>query len=150
MPIKSRGKSKEAVSSPTEVRSRNMRKIRSTGMKPELAIRRLLYSNGYRYRLHRYDLPGRPDIVFSRRKKIVFVHGCFWHQHDVEQCKLSHRPKTNTSYWSVKLERNRTRDAQHLAILRRAGWSVFVVWECEIRSSLPNILKKLRAFLGPA
>jgi len=131
-------------------RSRNMRRIRSTGMKPEMLVRKLLYGAGYRYRLHRYDLPGRPDIVFANRKKIVFVHGCFWHQHDAGKCGLSHRPKSNTGYWLPKLERTRRRDAKHLVELKKLGWRVFVVWECELKKDTAILLRRLLNFLGPA
>lgn len=137
------------ASNVSEQRSRNMRRIRSTDMKPEWAVRRLLHSKGYRYRLHRYDLPGRPDIVFSRRRKIIFVHGCFWHQHDVSKCKLAHRPKSNTDYWFPKLARNRARDAYHLVALRDKGWDVFVLWECELKASPAIVWRRLRTFLGP-
>jgi len=118
-------------------------------MKPELAVRKLLFAAGYRYRLHRYDLPGRPDIVFAKRRKIVFVHGCFWHQHDAKLCKLTHRPKTNTSYWLPKLQRNRARDAKHEVELRKLGWRSLIVWECELRDNLQKLDAKLRKFLGP-
>jgi DNA mismatch endonuclease (patch repair protein) len=131
-----------------EIRRRNMRKIRSTGMKPELAIRKLLHKNGYRYRLHRYDLPGRPDIVFSGRRKIVFVHGCYWHQHDKPACKLAHRPKSNMSYWLPKLERNRRRDVEHISALKALGWSTLVIWECEIGKNPQRLFRRLRRFLS--
>jgi DNA mismatch endonuclease (patch repair protein) len=109
-------------------RRANMRAIRSTGMKPELAVRRLVHKMGYRFRLHRHDLPGRPDMVFPAKKKVIFVHGCFWHSHN---CKLAHDPKSNRDYWGPKLERNRLRDAKNLAALAAEGWESLVVWECE-------------------
>jgi len=109
-----------------------MRNIRSKGMKPEMAVRRLVHSLGYRYRLHAKELPGKPDLVFRRRRKVVFVHGCFWHQHSATTCKISHKPKSNTGYWNSKLARNVTRDNGHLERLKKTGWSVLIVWECEI------------------
>lgn len=124
-----------------------MKNIRSTGMKPELIVRKLLHKNGYRYRLHRYDLPGRPDIVFPGRQKIVLVHGCFWHQHENSRCKLTRRPKSNTGYWLPKLQRNRRRDAEHLVELRKLGWKVIVVWECELPGGEQKLLTRLQKFL---
>jgi DNA mismatch endonuclease (patch repair protein) len=90
-----------------ERRSSNMRAIRSKDMQPELMVRRLVHKLGYRFRLHRKDLPGKPDLVFASRRKVIFVHGCFWHSHD---CKAAHIPKSNAEYWEPKLERNRVRD----------------------------------------
>lgn len=110
-------------------RSENMRHIRSRDSKPEMMVRRLVYNLGYRYRLHRADLPGKPDMVFVSQRKVIFVHGCFWHAHG---CKLSHVPKTNVGYWSPKLERNRARDAEQAAALRALGWKRFIVWECDL------------------
>ena len=109
-----------------------MRRIRSKGTKPELAVRRLVHGLGYRYRLHRHDLPGRPDMVFPGRRKVVFVHGCFWHQHDDAACKLAHRPRSNLGYWGPKLARNRERDALHRVRLAELGWDVLVVWESQV------------------
>ena len=109
-------------------RSANMRAIRSKGMKPELAVRSLVHRLGYRFRLHRKDLPGKPDLVFGPRRKVIFVHGCFWHCHN---CKLAHDPKSNRGYWGPKLERNRTRDQNNIDALKAAGWECLVVWECE-------------------
>lgn len=112
-------------------RSENMRRIRSKGMKPELAVRRLVHGLGYRYRLHRRDLPGKPDLVFGTRRKVIFVHGCFWHSHENPACPDGRMPGTNQDYWLPKLKRNRERDTANLAALRAAGWDVLVVWECE-------------------
>src|SRR5579863_8250129 len=109
-------------------RSENMRAIRSKGMRPELAVRSLAHKLGYRFRLHRKDLPGKPDLVFASRRKVVFVHGCFWHSHG---CKAAHIPKTNQEYWGPKLERNKTRDAKSIEALQAEGWRSLVVWECE-------------------
>lgn len=112
-------------------RSTNMRAIRSKGMRPELAVRRLVHKLGYRFRLHRNDLPGKPDLVFVSRRKVIFVHGCYWHCHS---CKLAHTPKSNTAYWGPKLQRNRARDKKNLRSLRRQGWIPFVIWECELKN----------------
>lgn len=125
-------------------RSENMRAIRSKGMRPELAVRSLVHKLGYRFRLHRKDLPGKPDLVFVFRRKVIFVHGCFWHSHG---CKLSHTPKSNSAYWGPKLERNRTRDAKNLELLEDAGWNSLTIWECELGA--PDIVqKRATQFLG--
>lgn len=110
-------------------RSANMRAIRSKGMKPEMLVRRAVYRLGRRYRLHRKDLPGKPDLVFIGAKKAIFVHGCFWHQHP--GCREGRPPSSNQSYWGPKLARNVERDAQSLERLRAAGWQALVIWECE-------------------
>ena len=123
-----------------------MRAIRSKGMKPELAVRRLVHAMGYRYRLHRHALPGRPDMVFPGRRKVVFVHGCFWHQHADPACKIAHRPKSNLDYWLPKLERNVARDNQHRARLAELGWDVLVIWECEVNPG-DELAERIREFL---
>ena len=120
-----------------------MRKIRSKDTAPELVVRRLLYRLGYRYRLHGNKLPGRPDIVFYGRRKVVFVHGCFWHQHS--GCREGRTPSSRPEYWEPKLRRNRERDAAHFAQLRAMGWSVLVIWECEITDT-ESLGLRLRAF----
>jgi len=115
-------------------RSENMRRIRSKGMKPEMLVRSLVYGLGYRYRLHRRDLPGKPDLVFGPRKKAIFVHGCFWHGHDDPACVDGRRkPKSNLDYWLPKLARNKARDMEQEAELKRLGWAVLTIWECETR-----------------
>lgn len=122
-------------------RSANMRAIHSKDTGPEIIVRRLVYSLGYRYRLHRKDLPGKPDLVFASRRKVIFLHGCFWHGHD---CKRGSRiPKTNIEYWEKKLTRNKSRDAEHKTVLEEQGWSVFVIWECQTKNeaALKNLLK---------
>ncbi|KRQ99308.1 very short patch repair endonuclease [Bradyrhizobium valentinum] len=124
-------------------RSENMRRIKSTGMKPEMLVRRMVHGLGYRYRLHRKDLPGKPDLVFGPRRKVIFVHGCFWHGHERDGCLDARRPKSNTGYWNPKLTRNKERDAERIAALQANGWDVLVVWECETRND-----KALRARLG--
>lgn len=127
------------------IRSANMARIRSAGMTPEMIVRRTTHGLGYRYRLHRHDLPGRPDMVFGRRRKIIFVHGCFWHQH--VGCKAAHTPQSNVDYWLPKLARNVERDAGNLTKLKETGWQVLVIWECETKD-LGNLRHKLRNFLG--
>jgi len=131
-----------------EQRSANMSQIRSRDSKPEMLVRRLLHSLGYRYALHEKGLPGRPDLVFRRRRKIVFVHGCFWHQHASPTCREGRPPKSNDSYWGLKLKRNVERDSATRYALEDAGWNVLTIWECETRD--PEKLKdRLTAFLGP-
>lgn len=111
-------------------RSALMSRIRSKNTTSELVVRSLLHQLGYRFRLHRKDLPGRPDIVLPRHRKIVFVHGCFWHGHT---CKLGSKPKTNVSYWQTKIRTNRARDARNREELMGQGWTVLELWECEVR-----------------
>lgn len=130
-------------------RSEIMSGIRSQGTKPEITVRRLLHALGYRYRLHRKDLPGRPDLVFPRRRKVLFVHGCFWHQHGDDACRIARVPKSNVEYWVPKLERNVARDRENCARLRELGWKVHVVWECEVKAG-SGFLEKAREYLdGP-
>lgn len=114
-----------------EVRSRIMAQVKSKGMKPEMQVRRMLHGLGYRYRLHRSDLPGRPDLVFPSRRKVIFVNGCFWHYH--RGCERVRIPATNRDYWVAKLERNRSRDERNLSVLEETGWSALTAWECELR-----------------
>src|SRR5690606_3067519 len=120
-------------------RSQIMRAVKSRDTKPELVVRRLLHGMGYRYRLHRPDLPGKPDIVFTSRRKVIFIHGCFWHGHD---CPRGARvPATNTAYWIAKIGRNVTRDQKSLAELADAGWAALVLWECELGADLQERLR---------
>ena len=123
-----------------------MSNIRSKGMKPEMVVRRLVHSMGYRYRLHRKDLPGKPDLVFPGRRKLIFVHGCFWHQHEDPACKIVRRPKSNRDYWLPKLQRNAIRDKENLSQLSELGWNVLLVWECELEC-LDALRIKLQKFL---
>lgn len=109
-----------------------MSRIRSSNTSPELALRRALHALGIRFRLHRKDLPGKPDIVLPRHKTVVFVHGCFWHRH--AGCKVASTPKTNTAFWEEKFQRNMVRDERNTALLKGLGWKVLVVWECELGS----------------
>lgn len=111
-------------------RSENMRAIRAKNTTPEMVVRRLVYSLGFRYRLHGAHLPGKPDLVFSGLKKVIFIHGCFWHSH--ARCKEAHVPKTRQDYWAPKLNRNKTRDVENRRKLRVMGWDVLVLWECQL------------------
>lgn len=126
-----------------ERRSALMSRIRSIDTRPEIAVRKLVHRLGYRFRLHRPDLPGRPDIVLPRHMKIILVHGCFWHGHD---CRLASKPKSNGEYWSAKIMANKNRDAKNLAALQAAGWQVLEIWECEIRRG-EGIEEKVKHFL---
>ena len=122
-----------------------MRRVRSKDTTPELAVRRIISALGYRYRLHRKDLPGKPDIVFAARKKIIFVNGCFWHGH---HCRRGARlPKENRDYWRSKIARNMERDKSNRAELRRNGWRVQTVWECEILNFM-KLERTIEAFLS--
>jgi DNA mismatch endonuclease (patch repair protein) len=123
-----------------------MRAIRSTGTTPELTVRRLAHALGYRFRLHRKDLPGRPDLAFIARHKVVFVHGCFWHQHPEESCSDARIPKSRTEYWLPKLARNAARDIKHIDDLQAMGWKVLVVWDCETKDPR-RLALQLRKFL---
>jgi len=108
-----------------------MSRIRGKDTKPEMIVRRLVHAAGYRYRLHRRDLPGCPDLVFPGRGKVIFVHGCFWHRH---RCRYGRpMPSTRKAFWKRKLEANRARDRKNRRALRRQGWDVFVVWECQTK-----------------
>lgn len=120
-----------------EARSRLMSRVRSRDTTPERGVRTLLHGMGYRFRLHREDLPGTPDIVMPGRNLVIFVHGCFWHGHS---CKVDKMPKSKTEYWNPKIEANRERDLRKARKLRRMGWRVLTVWECELRS--PDKLRR--------
>ena len=115
----------------SETRSEIMRAVRSKDTKPEMVVRRLVHGMGYRYRLHRKDLPGKPDLVFPARRKVIFVNGCFWHGHDCT--RGSRQPKDNADYWLAKITRNVERDRTSIAILQAAGWQVQTIWECETK-----------------
>ncbi|MGA0594591.1 very short patch repair endonuclease [Enterovirga sp. CN4-39] len=127
-------------------RSARMALIRGANTKPELQVRRLLHGMGYRFRLHRRDLPGRPDIVFPARRKLFFVHGCFWHHH--EGCRVGHLPKTRQDYWKQKFATNKERDARNLSDVITLGWDAQVIWECEVKD-VAALSDRLRALLGP-
>ena len=127
-----------------EIRSQIMARVKSKGMKPEMRVRRLLHGLGYRYRLHSKDLPGKPDLVFPSRRKVVFVNGCFWHRHmDCEKVRI---PNTNREYWVAKLDRNSQRDQRNTSLLTEQGWRVNVVWECQL-SDISATTRRLVAFL---
>ncbi len=127
-------------------RSEVMARVRSTGSRPEMAVRRLVHASGYRYRLHGKRLPGRPDLVFGPRHKVIFVHGCFWHGHD---CKLGNRrPKTRTEFWNPKIDRNIQRDAETIRVLSEAGWASLVIWECQVAGH-EELRSRIAEFLGP-
>ena len=129
---------------PSPERRALMARIRAKDTKPEWIVRKLLHRAGYRYRLHVTNLPGRPDIVFGGRRKVVFVHGCFWHQHN--GCKHARIPKTRVNYWKQKFEANRKRDANAVSALARMGWETIAIWECE--TGCPEaVLPRLRRFL---
>lgn len=132
---------------PDEHRSRTMRAVKSKDTRPERIVRQLAHGMGYRYRLHRKDLPGKPDLVFGPRRKVVFVHGCFWHQHDAGSCRGGRVPKLREEYWRPKLERNKARDALTLVALEKAGWAALVLWECELKDR-ESVKKRLQGFLG--
>jgi len=125
------------------LRSEIMSRVMSKNTRPEMLVRRMLHKAGYRYRLHRGDLPGKPDLVFVARKKVIFVHGCFWHMH--EGCAQARVPKSRVEFWTAKLRSNRERDARNLVELSRLGWQTLVVWECELRR--PELLVKIQRFL---
>lgn len=125
-----------------EARSALMSRIRGKDTVPELYVRRLVHAMGYRYRLHRRDLPGTPDLVFAGRRKVIFMHGCFWHLHDDPNCKLARMPSSNQDYWKPKLERNRARDRENQRKLEALGWQVLVIWECQTRQKDPEPLRR--------
>lgn len=134
----------QAVKEELALRSRIMRAVKGRDTAPELLVRRIAHALGYRYRLHRKDLPGKPDLAFIGRRKLVFVHGCFWHGH---QCRRGARvPKSNRPYWVEKVARNKKRDAQHRRRLRSAGWTVLVIWECALKNHRA-IADRLQRFL---
>lgn len=128
-------------------RSETMARVKSRDTSAELKVRGLLTRLGYRYRLNRHDIPGKPDIAFIGRRKAIFVHGCFWHGHD---CKRGARaPKANADYWAAKIARNRARDAEVRERLGALGWSALTIWECELRDPV-EVAARLDAWLGPS
>ena len=127
-------------------RSLIMSRIRAKDTAPELLVRKFLFKHGYRYRLHVKTLPGKPDIVLAKYKTAIFVHGCFWHGHP--NCNKASLPKTRTEWWQEKITRNMTNDLRNLLLLEQAGWSVIVIWQCELRKNkayLNNLLTDFRA-----
>ncbi|GER09403.1 Very short patch repair protein [compost metagenome] len=126
-------------------RSRMMAGIKGKDTKPEMVVRKLIHGMGFRFRLHRRDLPGSPDLVFPRLRKVIFVHGCFWHRHP--GCRFAYTPKSNAEFWLTKLEGNMRRDAAVQDALAALGWDVMVVWECEA-ANVAELAKKIRVFLS--
>lgn len=129
-----------------EHRSWNMSRISGKNTSPEKKLRSLLFAAGYRFRLHAKDLPGKPDIIFRRKKTVIFVHGCFWHRHP--GCKLATTPKSNSDFWQEKFQRNVERDKQHVASLRSAGWKVGTIWECELEKNPDKCVAEIKRMLG--
>jgi DNA mismatch endonuclease (patch repair protein) len=128
-----------------EKRSYNMSRIEGKNTKPEIMVRKWLWSKGYRYKLYNKVLPGKPDIVFPGRKKVIFIHGCFWHRHD---CRYFKWPETNIEFWKQKIGSTVDRDNKNYALLSDAGWCYLVIWECETKEKDPeNLLRKIEAFL---
>lgn len=126
-------------------RSEIMRRVRSTDTTPELIVRKLAHSLGFRYRLYKKELPGKPDLVFSGKRKVIFVHGCFWHGH---KCKRGNRlPKKNREYWTKKIDANMKRDKKHVEELKMAGWSVLTIWECETKDQ-KSLIHKIVEYLN--
>lgn len=121
--------------------------VRGRDTKPEMRVRRPTHALGYRYRLHRRDLPGKPDLVFGPRRKVIFVHGCFWHRHPDPACKFARLPKSRKDFWLPKLEGNRERDERNNAMLTEMGWDVLEIWECETADA-DALAKKIKGFLG--
>lgn len=126
-------------------RSRMMSGIRGKDTKPEMRVRTFLHRDGFRYVLHRKDLPGKPDLTLPKYRAVVFIHGCFWHAHT--GCKYAAKPSTRPEFWAHKLGGNRARDARHILLLRQTGWRVAVVWECALRGSAETVLLGLSEFL---
>jgi DNA mismatch endonuclease, patch repair protein len=121
-----------------------MSRVRSKDSRPELLVRKLVFSLGYRYRLHQKNLPGRPDLVFKSRHKVIFVHGCFWHRHT--GCVLARMPKSRLDFWAPKLEGNKLRDRRNKKSLIQGGWKVLTIWECQLRN-LTRLRTTIRRFL---
>ncbi len=130
-----------------EERSRRMALVRSRDTKPELVVRRMVHSLGFRYRLHVSTLPGSPDLVFPRLGRVIFVHGCFWHRHPAKTCALARLPKSRQEFWLEKLNGNRERDLANLRKLRREGWKVLQIWECQLKDSA-KLQRRILRFLG--
>lgn len=130
-------------------RSDRMRCITSKNTRPEMIVRKTVHAMGYRYRLHQRNLPGSPDLVFPSRRKVIFIHGCFWHRHGDPLCKLSRLPKTRLDFWLPKLEANAQRDTLALANLDILGWSALVLWECELKDRA-SLQSRIGRFLDDA
>lgn len=128
----------------SEQRSAVMRRVRSVNTCPELLVQQVVHRLGFRFGLHAQNLPGKPDLILKRQKKVVFVHGCYWHQH---KCDAAKRPATNQRYWNRKLDNNVQRDKRNIYLLRRQGWRVLTVWECELRNT-ERVERRLFRFLN--
>ena len=129
-------------------RSNRMSRIRGKDTGPEMVVRRITHGMRYRYRLHVKDLPGCPDLVFRKRRRVIFVHGCFWHRHPDPSCKLARLPKSRLDFWLPKLERNAERDSENIRKLKSMGWDVLVIWECQLKDQT-SLREQIRAFLTP-
>ena len=130
----------EVIHKVSEQRSRNMSAIKSKNTKPEIAVRKLLHSMGFRFRLHRKDLPGSPDIVLPKYKTVIFVHGCFWHRH--ENCKYATTPKTRKEFWEKKFRENINRDNLNQANLSLKGWKIIIIWECQLKGDIKKLIRE--------
>jgi len=129
-----------------EQRSKNMSHIRSKDTSIELKVRKYLFSLGYRYRVNYKELPGKPDIVFTKKKIAIFIHGCYWHGHNCNS-RYAHVSKSNTDYWNTKIQRNQERDKRNIEQLEKDGWKVIVLWECEIKDNFEEKSKYILSFL---
>lgn len=127
-----------------DTRSYNMSRIRSKNTKPEILVRKFLHSHGFRFRIHVDYLPGKPDIVLLKYKTVILIHGCFWHGH--ESCTFARIPKSNVDYWSKKLSNNIKRDKQHIEALKKIGWSVIIIWECQLKK--PELISTLEQLIA--
>lgn len=121
-----------------------MARVKNKDTKPEITVRSIVYRLGFRFRKNRTDLPGRPDIVLPRHRKVIFVHGCFWHGH--KNCRRAGRPSSNKAFWQKKLDGNIARDRQNVRMLRKQGWQVMIIWECQIRND-KQLLNRIKSFL---
>lgn len=127
-------------------RSERMARIKGKNTRPEMKVRKLVHALGYRYRLHAKDVPGKPDMVFPARRKVVFVNGCFWHRHGDSNCSLARLPKSRLDFWLPKLERNAERDRKNIGALTALGWNSLIIWECELRD-MKAVERKVTGFL---
>ena len=132
--------SSEEIYKVSEQRSRNMSAIKSKNTKPEIKVRKILHSMGYRFRLHSKDLPGSPDIVLPKFKTVIFVHGCFWHRH--ENCKYASTPKTRQEFWNKKFKENINRDNLNQANLSLKGWKIIIIWECQLKGDIKKLIRE--------
>lgn len=127
-------------------RSERMSRVKGKNTKPELLLRSVVHGLGYRFRLHGAKLPGRPDLVFASRRKVIFLHGCFWHRHGAKSCALARLPKSRPEFWVAKLEGNRRRDRRKKADLAALGWKTLTIWECQLKKR-PSLENRIRTFL---